>query len=272
MAIGATRSEEAAHFTGVVAAREGRALGIHWAFAPVVDVNNNPGNPVINIRSYGEDPEMVGRLMAAFVRGAHEGGLLTTAKHFPGHGDTALDSHMQLVTVNADRRHLDAVELVPFRAAIAAEVASIMTAHILIPSLDQERPGTLSPAIVDGLLKKKMGYQGLVLSDDLAMKAISGHYGHSEATVMAIAAGCDAVLMCEPSPASQMAALEAVVHAVEQGRIPLKRIEDALARHMRVKERFLAPPRPRPASGAALRAILGRDEHQAVAAEMARYA
>jgi beta-N-acetylhexosaminidase len=167
---------------------------------------------------------------------------------------------------------LDAVELVPFRAAIAADVASIMTAHILVPSLDEELPGTLSPRIVDGLLKKKLGYQGLVLSDDLEMKAISGHYGHSEATVMAIAAGCDAVLMCEPSPGSQMAALEALVHAVEKGRIPLKRIEDALARHMRVKERFLAPPRRRPVTGAALRAILGRDEHQAVAAEMARFA
>src|SRR5207249_8376803 len=131
----------------------------------------------------------------------------------------------------------------PFRAAIAANVASIMTAHILIPSLDEEFPATLSPAIVDGLLKKTLGYQGLVLSDDLEMKAISGRYGHSEATVQAIAAGCDAVLMCAPAPAQQMAALEAIVYAVEQRRIPLKRIEDALARHVRVKERFLAPPR-----------------------------
>ena len=120
MAVGATGSEDAARFTGTIAAREGRALGIHWAFAPVVDVNNNPGNPVINIRSYGEDPEMVSRLTAAFVRGAREGGLMTTAKHFPGHGDTALDSHMQLVTVNADRPRLDAVELRPFRRVVDA--------------------------------------------------------------------------------------------------------------------------------------------------------
>ena len=122
----------------MVAAREGRALGIHWAFAPVVDVNNNPGNPVINIRSYGEDPEMVGRLIAAFVRGAREGGLLTTAKHFPGHGDTALDSHMQLVTVTADRPRLDAVELLPFRSAVAAGVDAVMTGHIAVPALDAQ--------------------------------------------------------------------------------------------------------------------------------------
>jgi beta-glucosidase-like glycosyl hydrolase len=147
-----------------------------------------------------------------------------------------------------------------------------MTAHILIPSLDEEFPATLSPAIVDGLLKKKLGFQGLVLSDDLAMKAISGRYGHSEATVQAIAAGCDAVLMCAPDPEQQVLALEALVYAVEKGRIPMKRVEDALARQLRVKERFLAPPRRRPATGAALRAILGSDEHQAVAAEMARFA
>jgi beta-glucosidase-like glycosyl hydrolase len=177
---------------------------------------------------------------------------------------------MPLLDLPPDR--LEAVELVPFKAAIAAGVASIMTAHILIPSLDEEFPATLSPAIVDGLLRKTLGFQGLVLSDDLAMKAISGRYGHSEATVQAIAAGCDAVLMCAPDPEQQVLALEALVYAVEKGRIPMKRVEDALARHLRVKERFLGPPRRRPATGAALRAILGSDEHQAVAAEMARFA
>jgi beta-glucosidase-like glycosyl hydrolase len=167
---------------------------------------------------------------------------------------------------------LEAVELVPFKAAIAAGVASIMTAHILVPALDDERPATLSPAIVDGLLKKTLGYQGLVLSDDLEMKAISGRYGHSDATVRAIEAGCDAVLMCAPKPQEQFEALEAIIHAVEQQRLSLKRVEDALARHKRVKERFLAGRRPRPSSGASLRSVLGREEHQAVAAEMARFA
>jgi beta-N-acetylhexosaminidase len=147
-----------------------------------------------------------------------------------------------------------------------------MTAHILIPALDDTRPATLSPAIVDGWLKKKLGYDGLVLSDDLEMKAISGRYGVPDATLGAIAAGCDAVLMCGTAQEPQYAALEGLIRAVEQGTLPVKRVEDALARHRRVKGRFLAPARPRPLAGAALRAALGGDEHQAVAAEMARFA
>jgi beta-N-acetylhexosaminidase len=146
-----------------------------------------------------------------------------------------------------------------------------MTAHILIPALDAERPATLSPRIVDGMLKKKLGFDGVVFTDDLEMRAISAKYGTAEATVEAIGAGCDAVLLCGTGQEAQIAAIEAVIHAVEDGTLPLKRVEDALARHRRVKERFLAPPRPLPLSGAALRALLGRDEHQAVAAEMARF-
>jgi beta-N-acetylhexosaminidase len=260
----------AARFATALSA-ELHAVGISLDYTPVLDVLTNPKNPVIGDRSLAERAEDVARLGSAIIRTLQDAGIAACGKHFPGHGDTSSDSHFEMPLLDHPPDRLDAVELVPFRAAIAAGVASIMTAHILIPSLDEEFPGTLSPAIVDGLLKKKLGYQGLVLSDDLEMKAISGRYGHSEATVQAIVAGCDAVLMCEPAPAQQMAALEAVIHAVEKGRIPLKRIEDALARHLRVKERFLAPPRPRPATGAALRAILGRDEHQAVAAEMARF-
>ncbi len=181
-------------------------------------------------------------------------GIAACGKHFPGHGDTSTDSHLELPLVEHPPDRLDAVELVPFKAAIEAGVASIMTAHILIPALDEERPATLSPRIVDGLLKKKLGFDGLVVTDDLEMKAISAKYGTAEATVEAIAAGCDAVLMCGTSQEAQMAALEAVIHAVEDGTLPLKRVEDALARHRRVKERFLAPPRPLPLTGAALRA------------------
>ena len=158
----------------------------------------------------------------------------------------------------------------PFRAAIEADVAAIMTAHILAPSVDEERPATLSPAIVDGLLKKKLGFGGLVLSDDLEMKAISARWGIPDATVRAIAAGCDVVLLCGTSQEPQVAAMEAIIHAVEDVRLPVTRVEDALARHRRAKERFLAR-RERPLTGAALRALLGRDEHQAVAAEMARF-
>src|SRR3712207_4832553 len=146
-----------------------------------------------------------------------------------------------------------------------------MTAHILVPSIDEERPATLSPSIVDGLLKKKLGFGGLVLSDDLEMRAISARWGIPEAAVAAIAAGCDTVLLCGKTPEPQAAAMEAIIHSVEDGTLPLNRVEDALARHRRTKERFLAR-RERPLTGPALRAVLGRDEHQAVAAEMARFA
>jgi beta-N-acetylhexosaminidase len=241
-------------------------------YTPVLDVHTNPKNPVIGDRALAERAEDVARLGTAIIRTLQAEGIAACGKHFPGHGDTSTDSHFELPLLDHPPDRFEAVELVPFKAAIDANVAAIMTAHILIPSLDEENPGTLSPAIVDGLLKTRLGYRGLVLSDDLEMKAISGRYGHSEATVRAIAAGCDAVLMCAPQPDQQMAALEAVIYAVEQGRIPIGRIEDAMTRQRRVKERFLALPRRQPATGAALKAILGRDEHQAVAAEMARFA
>ena len=257
---------------GRLTAREARTLGVNWDYAPVCDLDVVPENPIVGTRSLGSDPAVVAKLAAEWVDACQAEGVLACAKHFPGHGRTTVDSHAALPVVTATAETLHNADLLPFRATIDAGVASIMTAHILIPALDAERPGTLSPTIVDGLLKQKLGYKGLVLSDDLEMKAISGRYGHSEATVQAIAAGCDAVLMCEPAPEKQMEALEAVIYAVEKGRIPTKRIEDALARHRRVKERFLAPPRPKAQTGAGLRAILGRDEHQAVAAEMARFA
>jgi beta-N-acetylhexosaminidase len=253
-------------------AAELHAVGISMDYTPVLDVLTNPKNPVIGDRAIADRAEDVARVGTALIRALQGAGIAACGKHFPGHGDTGVDSHFELPLLDHPPDRLEAVELVPFKAAIAAGVSSIMTAHILIPSLDQDHPATLSPAIVDGLLKQKLGFQGLVLSDDLEMKAISGRYGHSEATVKAIAAGCDAVLMCAPEPEAQIAALEAIVYAVEKGEIPLKRIEDALARHSRVKQRFLATPQRPPATGAALRAILGSDEHQAVADEMARFA
>src|SRR5947207_371141 len=253
-------------------AAELHAVGISLDYTPVLDVHTNPKNPVIGDRALAERADDVARLGSVIIRTLQGAGIAACGKHFPGHGDTSTDSHHELPVLEHPPDRLDAVELVPFKAAIDAGVASIMTAHIMIPALDDENPGTLSPAIVDGLLKRRLGFRGLVLSDDLEMKAISGRYGHSEATVLAIAAGCDAVLMCAPKPDEQMEALEAIIYAVEAGRLPLERVEDAMTSHRRVKERFLSPPRNKPASGAALRAILGRDEHQAVAAEMARFA
>ena len=261
----------AARFARALAA-ELKAVGISLDYTPVLDVHTNPKNPVIGDRALAERAEDVARLGRTIISTLQEAGIAACGKHFPGHGDTSTDSHHELPLIEHPPDRIEAVELVPFRAAIGAGVASIMTAHILIPAFDEERPATLSPTIVDGLLKRKLGYDGLVLSDDLEMRAISGRYGIPEATVAAIAAGCDAVLMCGATQEQQAAALEAVIRAAEEGTLPLKRLEDALARHRRVKERFLAPVHPRPLAGSALRAALGRDEHQAVAAEMARFA
>jgi beta-N-acetylhexosaminidase len=261
----------AARFARSLAA-ELRAVGITLDYTPVLDIHTNPGNPVIGDRALAERADDVARLGRSIISTLQAEGIAACGKHFPGHGDTSTDSHHELPLVEHPPDRLEAVELVPFRAAIEAGVASIMTAHILIPAYDQERPATLSPKIVNGLLRTRLGYAGLVLSDDLDMRAISAKYGPVEATVGAIAAGCDAVLMCGTSQAQQVSALEGIIKAVEAGTLPLSRVEDALKRHRRIKERFLAPAPPRPLTGTALRAALGRDEHQSVAAEMARFA
>lgn len=253
-------------------AAELRAVGVTLDFTPVLDILTNPKNPAIGDRALASTPEDVARLGVAIIQTLQSEGIAACGKHFPGHGDTSTDSHHEMPLIEHPPDRLDAVELVPFKRAIAAGVAGIMTAHILVPSIDEERPGTLSPAIVTGLLKEKLGFQGMVFTDDIGMKAISARHTTAEATVLAIAAGCDAVLMCGDSQEPQFAALEAVIHAVEDGELPLRRVEDALARHRRTKERFLAPPRPKPLDARALRTLLGRDEHQAVAAEMARFA
>ena len=251
-------------------ATELKAVGVSMDYTPVLDILTNPANPAIGDRALADRADEVARLGSAIIRTLQAEGIAASGKHFPGHGDTSVDSHFELPLIEHPPDRLDAVELVPFKAAIAAGVASIMTAHILIPALDAERPATLSPRIVTGLLKQELGYGGLVLSDDIDMKAISGRYGVPEATVLAIGAGCDAVLMCGTDQDVQARALEALIRAVEEGTLPLTRAEDALARHRRVKERFLVTRRA-PLSGSALRAVLGRDEHQALADEMARF-
>jgi len=252
-------------------AAELRAVGISLDYTPVLDILTERDNPAIGDRALAEHAEDVARLGSVIVRTLQAEGIAACGKHFPGHGDTRVDSHHDLPVIEHPPDRIERVELVPFRAAIEAEVAAIMTAHILIPTIDADMPATLSSAIVTGMLKGSLGYQGLVLSDDIEMGAIKARFGTVEATVAAIAAGCDVVLMCGTDHDTQMAALEAVIHAVEDRTLPLKRVEDALARHRRTKERFLAPPRPLPLTGKALRALLGRDEHQAVAAEMARF-
>lgn len=272
MVLGRSGDEHLAMRFAKALAAELTAVGISLDYTPVLDVLTNPKNPVIGDRALAERAEDVARLGKAVIETLQGEGLAACGKHFPGHGDTSTDSHFELPLVEHSPDRLEAVELVPFRAAIEAGVAAIMTGHILVPAYDEAHPATLSPRIVGDLLKGRLGYDGLVVTDDLDMKAISGRYGLAQATVGAIAAGCDAVLMCGTSQEAQGLALEAVIHAVEDGSLPLRRVEDALARHRRVKERFLGLRRPAPLSGKALQAVLGRDEHQAVAEEMARFA
>ena len=237
MAFGATGDPAFSRFEGEVTAREARALGFHWVYYPVADVNNNPDNPILNIRSFGEDPGEVAAQVTAFIEGAHSDKrnfVLATAKHFPGHGDTDVDSHMSLATNNADRARLERLELAPFRAAIEAGVDSIMTAHIAVPALaPPDLPATLSPAILTDLLRKEMGFQGLVVTDALDMGGIAKGFGGAEAAVRALEAGADVLLM----PLDPEAALKAVVAAVQSGRLTRRRIQESVVAILSAKER-----------------------------------
>lgn len=267
-----TQSEQLAGRFAQALAQELLAVGISLDYAPVLDIHTNPKNPVIGDRALAEDAGNVATLGRVIIRALQGAGLAACGKHFPGHGDTSTDSHFELPLVEHAPDRLRAIEFEPFRAAIAEQVAFIMTAHVLVPSLDADRPASLSPAIVQALLRDELGFDGVILSDDLEMKAVSARYDVAEAAVEAIAAGCDAVLICSGDVDLQGRTLEALVRAVETGRIPTKRYDDACARLKRAKQRFLMGDRPGPAARIkALRGVLGREEHQLVAAEMAAY-
>jgi beta-N-acetylhexosaminidase len=237
MAFGAAGDPSLSRYEGEVTAREARALGVHWVYYPVADVNNNPDNPIINIRSFGENPKDVAAHVKAFIDGAHadkKNFVLTTAKHFPGHGDTSVDSHMNLASTPADRDRLDRLELVPFRAAIEAGVDSVMTAHIAVPALSPpDLPATLSPAILTDLLKKQLGFTGLVVTDALEMGGIAKGFSTGEACVRALEAGADTLLM----PSDAESAIRAVVAAVENGRLSRPRIQASVVKLLAAKER-----------------------------------
>lgn len=236
MGLGAAADEALAESVGRVTALEGRAVGIHLAFAPVADVNNNPDNPIINTRALGESPDATARLVTALVRGIERHGMAATVKHFPGHGDTGTDSHVALPIVTASRERLDSVELVPFRAAIGAGVTGVMSAHLAIPALtgDSARPGTLSPAVLTTLLRESLGFRGLVVTDALDMGAVVNTYGAGEAAVLAFEAGAD--LLLQPRDAEQ--AVAAVTAAVETGRIPMARLDASVRRLLQLKARL----------------------------------
>src|SRR6266851_3725299 len=212
VAVAAGGEPKDAYTMGKITALEACAAGVQWVYAPDADVNNNPGNPIVNTRSFGEDPARVAEFVSAFVRGVEENGALATAKHFPGHGDTAADSHIDLPVIHADRERLEHLELVPFRAAIAAGVSTVMTGHLSIPAFepDANTPATLSSNILTGLLRKELGFEGLVVTDAMDMGGITARYAPGEAAVRAVAAGADALLM-PPVPDAAFESLQAAV-------------------------------------------------------------
>jgi beta-N-acetylhexosaminidase len=233
MLVGATGSPVLAEAMGRATAQQAAALGCHWVFAPVLDVNSNPANPIINVRSFGEDPELVAKLGSAFVRGVQSEGLLACGKHFPGHGDVDSDSHLALPTVPGDAARLRRVELRPFAAAIEAGLASVMTGHLAVPGLGEEAhvPATLSRRILTGVLRGELGFDGLIVTDALEMGGVKNAFAPGEVAVQALLAGADVLLM----PPDPLAARAAVVEAVQQGRVPMARLDEAVLRILRAK-------------------------------------
>ena len=232
MALGAARDTTLAYAYGKATAVEGRALGLHVVYGPVLDVNNNAANPVINVRSFGEDPAWVSRLGAAFVRGVQDNGMIATGKHFPGHGDTDVNSHLALPVVTASRARLDSVELPPFRASIAAGVGAIMTFHGAMPALDSTGvPGTLSPAVLTGLLRQELGFGGLIISDAMDMRGVLDKYGAVEAAKLAVIAGAD--ILIQPENVAQT--IDAVMAGISEKRIAIQRIDGAVRRILAAK-------------------------------------
>jgi beta-N-acetylhexosaminidase len=265
-AIGRSGSAELARRMGESIAAELRACGIRCDFAPVVDVDTNPANPVIGDRSFGDDPEAVGRFACAFIAGLQGGGVAASAKHFPGHGDTEVDSHLELPVVDHGLSRLEDVELRPFRRAVEAGVATVMTAHVLVRELDDRLPATLSPRVVGELLRAKLGYRGVVVSDDLEMKAVAKSWRAGAASVLAARAGADLLLVCSSAEA-QVEALEELVRARERDDITWDEMDAAGARIRALKERYLLPyadPDPR-----AARQSAGLGEHWALSREIA---
>ncbi len=238
MAYGAANDLKATHKTGAATAREARALGFHWVFAPVADVNNNPDNPIINTRSFGEDPARVAAHVKAFIEGAHEAkreGILVTVKHFPGHGDTATDTHIGMARITGDRERLGRLELIPFQAAIAAHVDGIMTGHLSVPSIeDQDLPATVSAKVMTGLLRKELGFEGLAITDAMDMQGLTKQFPGGEAAVRAIEAGVDVLLI----PANADTAIRGVMDALASGRLSADRVHQSVIKVLSAKQRL----------------------------------
>ena len=265
MAVAAAGNPKDAYTMGKITALEARSTGVNWVYAPDSDVNNNPGNPIINTRSFGENPERVAEFVSAFVKGVEDNGGLATAKHFPGHGDTAADSHIDLPVIPANRDRLEHLELVPFRAAISAGAGSVMTGHLSVPALesDPNTPATLSAHILQGLLRKELGYQGLIITDAMDMGGITVRYAPGDAAVRAVLAGADALLM----PPVPDAAYEALLAAAQSGQISQERLDASVRRILLAKAR-LGLARNRFVDTAVLNANFGSVAWQAASQEI----
>ena len=239
MTVGATRDPDLARRAAAAKARELRAVGVNVNLAPVLDVNNNPDNPVIGVRSFGEDPELVSELGVAAAAGFESERVVACGKHFPGHGDTDTDSHLDLPVIDHDRERLDRVELAPFATVVEEDIGAIMTTHVAFPTITEEpdRPATLSENVLTGLLREELGYDGLVMTDCMEMNAIADTVGTPEAAVQAVEAGCDLVTASH-TPETQRAAIDAVVEAVESGRIAEAQIDESVQRILRAKENY----------------------------------
>lgn len=246
-------------------ARELRSVGINMNLAPVLDVNTNPANPVIGDRAFGSDPVRVSTVGLTVIAGLQDNQIIACGKHFPGHGDTSADSHRELPVVRRDLRHIRDVELRPFLHAVQNGLAAIMTAHVRYPSLDPENPATLSRSILSGLLREKMEFKGIIVTDDLEMKAITDHWAPGEAAVRALEAGADLLLICHQE-AAQVAAVEGVVKAVKKGRLSEARIEQSLLRILQAKEKYLIPFQP--AAAAQARQVTGNASHRELLKEV----
>jgi beta-glucosidase-like glycosyl hydrolase len=266
MAVGAAGDERLAYEMGRVTALEARAVGIHVPFAPVLDVNNNPDNPIINVRSFGADPGSVSRMGIAFIQGVQEHGAIATGKHFPGHGDTETDSHVALPVIRHDRLRMDSVELRPFKEAIDAGMGAVMTAHISVPSLNGgvREPSTLSPLVLTRVLRDELGFGGLVFTDAMDMSAIARRHSAGEAAVRAIEAGADVILM----PPNVEQAVNGIVQAVRAGRLSEARINASVRRILETKEQ-LGLDRERFVAIDRIGDVVGIPEHTAVADRIA---
>ncbi|HYS53312.1 MAG TPA: glycoside hydrolase family 3 N-terminal domain-containing protein [Thermoanaerobaculia bacterium] len=268
MAIGATGDERLAYEAAKVTAQEGRAIGVNVNFYPVADVQNNPENPIINIRAFGEDPATVSRFVRAYIRGAQENGQMATAKHFPGHGDVASDSHLEMPVLNVPAQRLESVELPPFRAAVDQGVAAFMSAHIWLPQIEPEKglPSTLSKNVMTGILRDELHYDGIVFTDAMTMRGVSANFKNDDATLRAVEAGADIILI----PPSVEDSFRAIKSALESGRLTESRIDVSVRRILRAKARFdLANPKNRFVDVYRLMTVLGTRENRDFAQRIA---